>query len=67
VQRVKALTEENASLLAKVKELQTVNQQLKEKQRYDDHEEWPQEEEDLIREQMRPAKRPKLDMGIFFQ
>ena len=70
VQRVKALTEENASLLAKVKELQTVNQQLKAKQRDDDHEEWTQEEEDLsdyVREQMRPAKRPKLDMGIFFQ
>jgi len=31
VQRVKALTEENASLLAKVKELQTVNQQLEAK------------------------------------
>ena len=67
VQRVKALTEENASLLAKVKELQTVNQQLEAKRM------WMQEEEDLspgsdyVREQMRPAKRPKLDMGIFFQ
>jgi hypothetical protein len=31
---------------------------------------WMQEEEglsDYVREQMRPAKRPKLDMGIFFQ